>query len=177
MRQTALESRIADMIEPVVAEKGLSLVCVRLTGEGGESTLQVMAEDPATRKIGVEDCARLSREIAAILDVEDPIKGRYRLEVGSPGIDRPLTKAKDFEDFAGFEARVEIFPPIEGQKRFKGRIHGIGDGAVKLETETGPVGLPLESIQKARLVLNDDLIAKTRQKTEEESENGTAAGS
>ncbi len=164
MRQTALESRIADMIEPVIAERGLSLVCVRMTGENGMNTLQVMAEDPATRKIGVDDCAKLSREIAAILDVEDPIQGRYRLEVSSPGIDRPLTKERDFEDFRGLEARIEIAPALDGQKRFKGLLIGVENGAVRLETETGPVALPLDSIQKARLVLNDDLIAKTKQK-------------
>lgn len=176
MKLSPLEQKISTMIEPVVADRGLSLVCVRLTGDNGESTLQVMAEDPKTRKIGIDDCAKLSREIAAILDVEDPINGRYRLEVSSPGIDRPLMREQDFVDFAGFEAKVEIFPPLDGQKRFKGILRGVENNAATLETETGPVALPLSSIQKSRLVLNDDLIAKTKQRTEKENENGTVAG-
>jgi ribosome maturation factor RimP len=179
MKLTPQEQKIAAMIEPVVAEKGLSLVLVKINGDSGMATLQVLAENPETRNIGVDECARLSREIAAILDVEDPIKGAYRLEVSSPGIDRPLTRERDFVDFKGFEAKVEIFPPIEGQKRFKGVLQGVEGSDIKLETEQGPVALPLAAIQKARLVLTGELIAKTKRTTptKEETENGTAAGS
>ena len=180
MKLTPLEQRITDLIEPVVAEKGLSLVCVRMTGEGGSSTLQVMAENPETRQIGIDDCAKLSREIAAILDVEDPINGHYRLEVSSPGIDRPLMRAQDFIDFTGFEAKVEIFPPIEGQKRFKGFLRGVENDTVALETEQGTAILLLASIQKARLVLTDELIEKTKKsmptEPQEEDHDGIATG-
>jgi ribosome maturation factor RimP len=162
MKLTPQEKRITDMIEPIVADHGLSLVSVRISGDSGMATLQVLAENPATRNLGLEDCAKLSRELAATLDVEDPIKGAYRLEVSSPGIDRPLTKEQDFRDFADNEIKVEIFPPLGDQKRFRGLLKGIENGAIQLETETGPASLPLESIQKARLVLTDELLKKTK---------------
>jgi ribosome maturation factor RimP len=165
MKLSPLEQRITQMIEPVVAEKGLSLVCVRMSGESGGATLQVFAEDPKTRNIGVDDCAKLSREIGAILDVENPINGRYRLEISSPGIDRPLMKPQDFIDFTGFEAKVEIFPPLEnGQKRFRGYIRGVEGNGVDLDTEDqGLVNLDMGCIQKARLVLTDELLKKTKE--------------
>ena len=170
---TDLLRRIEDIVAPTVVGMGFELVRVAMS-KGG--TLQLMIEPADGRPLDVEDCATVSRAVSAVLDVEDPIPQAYTLEVSSPGIDRPLTKEKDFEDFTGLEARVEIFPAIEGQKRFKGILRGLEDGAVKLETENGPVTLRLETIQKARLVLNDDLIAKTRQRTEKENGNGTAAG-
>ena len=125
--------------------------------------LQVLLEDPATRNIGIEDCARLSRDIAANLDVEDPIQGRYRLEVSSPGIERPLTSPEDFSAFAGFEAKIEIFPPRGDQKRFRGFIREADSGTVRIETEDqGMVELDMDSIQKAKLVLTDDTLAKMK---------------
>jgi ribosome maturation factor RimP len=164
MKLSPLEQRITQMIEPVVAEKGLSLVCVRMSGEAGGATLQVFAENPKTRNIGVDDCARLSREIGAILDVENPINGRYRLEISSPGIDRPLMKVQDFIDFRDYEAKVEVFPPMDGQKRFRGYIRGVEGDTMKLETEDqGLVDIDLSCVQKARLVLTDELLKKAKE--------------
>jgi ribosome maturation factor RimP len=119
MKQSGIERRITKLVQPVIEDKGYALVCVSMQGPD----LQIMAENPATRNLGVDECAMLSREIAALLDVEDPIRGRYRLEVSSPGIDRPLVKLQDFADFEGFEVKVEINPPIDGQKRFRGYLH------------------------------------------------------
>lgn len=159
MRATPLERRIADIVAPVVEDKGYSLVDVRLTSEHGTQILQVLAENPQTRNLLVDDCAVLSREISALLDVEDPIRGAYRLEISSPGIDRPLTRAKDFEDYTGFEAHVEMGRPAEnGQKRFRGILRGLKDGEIRMDTEHGPVSLPFEDLQKAKLVMNDQLL-------------------
>lgn len=163
MKATPLENKISAMITPVVEECGLSLVAVRILDDRGTHTLRVMAEDPQTRRLGVDDCAKLSREISAILDVEDPIKGAYRLEVSSPGIDRPLTREQDFADFAGYEAKIEIFPPIEGQKRFRGVLKGLDQGQIQLETDQGMAAIPVNDVQKARLVLTDELINATKQ--------------
>lgn len=157
MKQNALEKKIAALVQPVIEDKGYELVMVSVQGPD----LQIMAENPQTRKLGIDECAMLSREIGAILEVEDPIKGRYRLEVSSPGIDRPLVKLQDFADFAGFEAKIEISPPIEGQKRFRGWLKGVEENEIVLETDHGMAHLPFESVEKAKLVLTDELISKT----------------
>ncbi|HVM83546.1 MAG TPA: ribosome maturation factor RimP [Candidatus Binatia bacterium] len=154
----ALSQVIERIITPTVEGMGYELV--RLTVSGGQrKTLQVMAEPKDGRNMSLEDCSHLSRAISAVLDVEDPIEGAYSLEVSSPGIDRPLTRAKDYERFAGFEAKLETRAPIEGRKRFKGRLLGLDGQTVKMEVEGAPVALPLEEIDKAKLVLTDDLIA------------------
>ncbi len=167
MKQTPLEKKVTDLIAPVVESTGLRLVCARMTGDSGQAVLQVLAENRATRNLGLEECTKLSREISALLDVEDPIQGPYRLEISSPGIDRLLVSAEDFNDFSGFEAKIEMEKPQEnGQKKFRGLLRGVEEGAVKLETEDqGPVSLPLAGIGKARLVLTDDLIKSTKPKT------------
>lgn len=157
MKQSGIERKIAQLVEPVIQDKGYELVSLSLQG----TILQIMAENPQTRKLGVDECATLSREISTLLEVEDPIKGHYRLEVSSPGIDRPLVRLQDFADFAGFEAKIEISPPHEGQKRFRGRIKGIENNDVMLETDKGLIGLPFEGIEKAKLVLTDELIKHT----------------
>lgn len=164
MKRTPLESRIEEIITPVVKDAGLELVSVKITGEGGTRTVQVMAEDPATRNLPVGKCAELSRSLSAILDVEDPIEGTYRLEVSSPGIDRPLLKPKDFETYAGYEAKLETETPIAtGQKRFKGILRGIEGDTVKITTEQGEAEIPYGSIAKAKLVLTDKLIKEMAQ--------------
>ena len=161
MKQSGIERKIAQLVRPVIEDKGYELVCVSMQGP----ELQIMAENPATRNLGVDDCALLSREISALLEVEDPIKGRYRLEISSPGIDRPLVKLQDFADFAGFEAKIEVNPPIEGQKRFRGRLKGIEkngeEDEIVLETDEGTAYLPFASLEKAKLVLTDELLKKT----------------
>src|SRR5712691_3066354 len=122
-------------------------------------TLQVMAERRDEAPMTVDDCAQISRSVSALLDVEDPIASAYTLEVSSPGIDRPLVRPEDYDRFAGFEARIELSQPIEGRKRFRGRLLGRAEDGVRLAGEVGEVRLPLAAITKAKLVLTDDLIA------------------
>jgi ribosome maturation factor RimP len=116
-----------------------------------------MAERP-DGTMTVEDCAELSRAVSAILDVEDPIRGEYNLEVSSPGIDRPLVRERDFEKYTGFEAKVEMATPIAGQRRFRGVIDGLDQGQVVLNAQQGQVQLPFEGIEHAKLVLTEALI-------------------
>lgn len=149
--------RIEKMVEPALADMGYELVRVRLSGTA-RPTLQVMADRTDGSGMTVEDCAEISHVISAMLDVEDPIQGAYSLEVSSPGIDRPLTRAKDFERFAGFEAKVELAHTIDGQRRFRGRIDAFENGNVRLATGDGEVLLPFDDIQHAKLVLTDDLL-------------------
>jgi len=154
----ALSQVIERIITPTVEGMGYELV--RLTVSGGQrKTLQVMAEPKDGRNMSLDDCSHLSRAISAVLDVEDPIEGAYSLEVSSPGIDRPLVRAKDYERFAGFEAKLETRAPIDGRKRFKGRLKGLDGAHVKIDVEGAELALPLEEIEKAKLVLTDDLIA------------------
>ena len=113
----------------------------------------------------VEDCASISRALSAIFDVEDPIRGAYTLEVSSPGIDRPLTRAKDFDRFAGHLAKVEMQSVVKGRKRYNGTILGVIDDNVRLATENGDVELPVDEIVTAKLVITDELIAASQSDT------------
>lgn len=165
---TPLERKIAALAQPVIEDLGFSLVAVRMTGENKACTVQIMAEDPKTHNIGLEDCTRISKAVSAVMDVEDPIQGHYRLEVSSPGIDRPLVRPEDFARYIGFEAKIELdAPSAEGQKRFKGILLGIEGGMIALDTENGKVELPYESVHKAKLVLTDELIKATSKPLEE----------
>jgi ribosome maturation factor RimP len=138
---------------------GYELVRVHYGSGSGRPTLQIMTERQDRRPMAVEDCAEISRSLSALLDVEDPLAEAYLLEVSSPGIDRPLIRPVDYERFAGFEARLETTQPIEGRKRFRGRIGELVDGRVRIIEKAGEFRLPLEQINKAKLVLTDDLIA------------------
>lgn len=149
---------IAGLIEPTLRAMGFELVRVMSTG-GRRPTLQVMVERLDRSGMTVDDCAEISRAVSMILDVEDPIKEAFQLEVSSPGIDRPLIKPEDFERFSGFEARVETDRLIEGQKKFKGRLLGLKDEAVRLALPEGERSIPFAAIRKAKLVLTDDLLA------------------
>jgi ribosome maturation factor RimP len=163
MRLNSVEKKVADIAAPVIEDMGYELLYVTLKGEEGASRiLQITAENPETRTLGVDECARISRSVAAVLDVEGPVKGAYRLEVSSPGIDRFLVKEKDFTDFAGNEVKIEVNPPLEGQKRFRGMLSGEKDGNILLETDQGNVAISLETVHKAKLVMTDALIKKTR---------------
>jgi ribosome maturation factor RimP len=165
----ALSQVIERIISPTV--EGLGYELVRLTISGGtRKTLQVMAEPADGRHMSLEDCTKISRAISAVLDVEDPIDGAYSLEVSSPGIDRPLTRAKDYARYAGFEVKLETRAPIDGRKRFKGRLLGFEAEQVKLEVEGAPVALPFEEIDKAKLVLTDELIAAYQLAEEQQAE-------
>ncbi len=162
MKTTPMEEKIADIVTPVIEDLGFDLVCVKIVGEDGAQNVQLMAEDPKTKRLGVDDCAKISRAVAVVLDVEDPISGKYRLEVSSPGIDRPLIRESDFEDYSGFEAKLETNMPIEnGRKRFRGTLKGMKDSMVLIDTDQGEVEIPFGSLAKAKLVLTDELIKAT----------------
>lgn len=147
-----LSDRIAAMIEPALTALGYDIVRVQLGGGRHSTTLQIMCDREDGRPLTLDDCAGISRLASAVLDVEDPIAGEYTLEVSSPGLDRPLTRPKDFERFAGAEARLELSLPVDGQKRFRGVLRGLDDKAVILETGDGQRRLALADIDKARLI-------------------------
>lgn len=150
--------RIEQIIAPSVDAMGYEIVRVQLSGKQ-RPTLQIMAERTDGGPMTVEDCADISRAVSALLDVEDPFPGAYTLEVSSPGIDRPLTRLKDFDRFAGFEAKAETRVPLDGRKRFRGVLKGVENGRVRLDTPEGPVELPYDQIARAKLVLTDALLA------------------
>jgi ribosome maturation factor RimP len=162
IKETGLETRIARIIEPVANDLGYSLVRVKVTQENG-CTLQVMAED-ANGRFAIADCERLSKEISPVLDVEDPIDREYHLEVSSPGIDRPLVRARDYRTHLGHEAKVELGDALNGRKRFRGIIAAATDDTVTITLPDVPKGddpnfvLPLASIAEAKLVMTDMLL-------------------
>lgn len=161
--KSAMDRRLSEIITPVIEDMGYELVRVRLMS-GKEMTLQIMADRPQGG-IEVDDCAAISNAVSAVLDVEDPILDAYTLEVSSPGIDRPLTRLKDFEAFEGYDAKLETAEPIDGRRRFKGVLSGVegdevlinvpGDGA---GTEEVTIGLKFDWLSDAKLILTDDLI-------------------
>jgi ribosome maturation factor RimP len=169
-RETGPAQRIAALAEPVLADLGFRLVRVKMIG----STVQIMAERP-DGTFTIEDCTNFSRAFSPVLDVADVISGRYHLEVSSPGIDRPLVRAQDFEDWAGHEVKLDMAVPQAGRKRFKGELEGYHDGEVRLFIENPEgankepllIGVPFADIGEARLTLTDELIAaaKARLKT------------
>ncbi len=157
---------IARLIEPAVKDLGFDLVRVAMTGGTSDPTLQVMAERPDTRQLDLNDCQAISRKLSELLDEEeaagrDPIDGGYRLEVSSPGIDRPLTRPADFRDWAGHEARVKLAEPLQGAKQVSGVIEGIEGNVVSIATPKGVREVPFESIASAKLLLTDKLINAT----------------
>jgi ribosome maturation factor RimP len=152
--------RIEQIIAPSVEALGYEIVRVLLLG-GDRPTLQIMAERIDGAPMTVEDCADISRSISALLDVEDPIAGAYTLEVSSPGLDRPLTRLKDFERFAGFTVKLETRLAIDGRKRFKGTLTGIEGDDVLLDAESGPARVPFDNVLRAKLVITDELLRAT----------------
>ena len=160
-RETGPAQRVAALAEPVLADLGFRLVRVKMSGP----TLQIMAERP-DGTFTIEDCEAVSRAMSPILDVEDPVSSRYHLEVSSPGIDRPLVRASDFESWAGHEVKIEMAVPVAGRKRFKGTLEGYHDGEVRLFIENPEgatkepvlIGVPFADISDAKLVLTDALI-------------------
>ncbi|KJS41917.1 MAG: ribosome maturation protein RimP [Roseovarius sp. BRH_c41] len=154
--KAAIDRRMAEIITPVIEDLGYELVRVRLMG-GQYYTLQIMADKP-DGGIEVDDCAVISTAVSAVLDVEDPLVEAYTLEVSSPGIDRPLTRLKDFEAFEGYEAKIETTELIDGRRRFKGVLAGVEGTEVLINVEEGTIGLEFDWLSDAKLVLTDELI-------------------
>jgi ribosome maturation factor RimP len=171
--KTAIDRRLAEILTPTIEGLGYELVRIRLMG-GNTKTLQIMADRPEGG-IDVEDCGKISVAVSAVMDVEDPIDEQYTLEVSSPGIDRPLTRLKDFDVWKGYEARIETSEMIEGRKRFKGNLAGTEGDEVLVEIEEGTIGLKFDWLADAKLVLTDELIAEMlRQKKATDAVDETA---
>jgi ribosome maturation factor RimP len=155
-------AELTRIIEPAANAEGLALVRVKMIGGNSDPTLQVMAERPDTRQLTLEDCERLSRRISDLLDEKDPIEHAYRLEVSSPGIDRPLTRLRDYEDWKGHQARLTLAEPLNGRKQYAGALLGTEGETVLVDVPgAGPTGLPFAAIQSAKLIMTDKLIAAT----------------
>ena len=153
---------LQEMIGPAAEAEGLVLVRVKMMGGTGDPTLQVMAEDPKTRQLTLEDCARLSRRLSEVFDDLDPIEHAYRLEVSSPGIDRPLTRLQDFEDWKGHEAKVVLEEKLDGRKQFTGTLTGIEGDEIKMDVEgLGDTRLPFSMLHSAKLLMTEKLIQAT----------------
>jgi ribosome maturation factor RimP len=182
IREAGLAARVADLVEPALLDRGFRLVRVAVSGREGK-TVQVMAER-ADGTLTIEDCETISRDISPLLDVNDPVAGSYRLEVSSPGIDRPLVRPSDFEDWAGYEAKIELKEPIDGRKRFRGMLEGFEDGEVRIAVDLDQIGrtvigLPVGLIAEAKLVLTDELIREAlrrakKSKDQAIEENGSS---
>jgi ribosome maturation factor RimP len=171
LRETGVAAEIAAIVEPVLGDLGFRLVRVKVQGDGRDRIVQLMAERP-DGSITVDDCEAISKGVSPVLDVSDPISGAYRLEVSSPGIDRPLVRPSDFEDWSGHEAKIELKEQIDGRKRFKGVLEGFEDGEVRIKADTGEhgiqhLGLPVHLISDAKLVLTDELIREALQRAKE----------
>jgi ribosome maturation factor RimP len=152
-------ARIETLIAPSLEAMGYRLVRVAITGGRRAQVLQVMAERLDDKAMSVDDCTEVTHTISALLDVEDPIEHAYVLEVSSPGIDRPLVRREDYERFRGHEAKLELATPIDGRRRFRGKLLGIEADRVRVNLGTEVVELPLARIQRAKLVLTDELLA------------------
>ena len=172
LRETGVAADIAAVVEPVLEDMGFRLVRVKIQGGGtADRIVQLMTERP-DGSITIVDCEAISKGISAVLDVADPISGAYRLEISSPGIDRPLVRPSDFEDWSGHEARIELTEPVGGRKRFKGVLEGFEDGEVRIQADTGEhgvqhLGLPVNLISDAKLVLTDELIREALARAKE----------
>ncbi|QUS55997.1 ribosome maturation factor RimP [Pseudovibrio brasiliensis] len=162
VKEKGLEARVAEIVEPVIVDLGYRLVRIRVNGNNG-CTLQIMAERP-DGTMAVEDCEEISHAVSPALDVDDPISGAYHLEVSSPGIDRPLVRAGDFERWAGHVVKIEMSVPQAGRKRYRGHIIGVEEGNAVIrmtdvqEGQDEAARLPLDEIGSAVLVLTDELI-------------------
>jgi ribosome maturation factor RimP len=160
-RHASLEARLGAIVGPTLADMGYELVRVMLIGRD-RPTVQIMADRADGAQITVEDCEAISHAVSAVIDVDDPIPGAWTLEVSSAGIDRPLTRVKDWNRFAGHLARAETEVPIDGRKRFSGIVLGADTTAARLRLDDGSeVALPLAHIRRAKLALTDALIAAT----------------
>lgn len=168
MKNTPQEHKIINIVRPAIEDLGYRLVLV----EFQSGILQILCENPADGSLGIDDCTKINKVISPMLEVEDPISGAYTLEISSPGIDRPLITADDFEKYKGFEAKIELDMPIEsGQKRFRGLVLGCDGEMIKIRVDNVEHLLEVNNIRKARLVLTDELIKATKKKSQPTTEN------
>ena len=153
-------AKIRQIIEPTATDKGFEIVRLLFQGDDANRTLQIMVEKIDRTGMQIDDCEKLSKTFSALLDVEDPITSRYTLEVTSPGIDRPLVRLADYERFKGYEAKLETLIPIDGRKRFRGKVVGTQDDNVVFLFEEKEMQIPFSQVSKAKLVLTDELVAQ-----------------
>jgi ribosome maturation factor RimP len=158
MRLSPVEQQLDDLTRPTIDDMGFEIVRIRLRDIMGRRTLQYMIERKDGAALHVDDCSDVSHAVSALLDVEDPIEGMYDLEVSSPGIDRPLTRKKDFESFAGLEIKLETVMPINGRKRYRGKLVGVDGENTIVNVDGTDYSIPLDKVGDAKLVLNDELI-------------------
>lgn len=180
IRETGLAAELSSLVEPVLTGLGFRIVRVEVSGRDGK-TVQVMAERP-DGSMTIDDCETVSKALSPVLDVADVVSDAYRLEISSPGIDRPLVRPSDFVDWAGSEAKIELKIPVEGRRRFRGRLEGFEDGEVLIEADLGEdgvkvIGLAVDMVDSAKLVLTDELIreALTRAKAKGKGQLGDGA--
>jgi ribosome maturation factor RimP len=178
IRETGLAAEFANLVTPVLEGMGFRLVRVTISGREGK-TLQIMAERP-DGTISIDDCEAISKQVSPLLDVHDIITGAYRLEVSSPGIDRPLVRPTDFEDWAGYEAKIELKEPVDGRKRFRGHLEGFEDGEVLLAADIDGarvnLGFPVALVADAKLVLTDELIREALNRSKKAARGGLSDG-
>jgi ribosome maturation factor RimP len=179
-RETGRAAELASIIEPVLESMGFRLVRVHVTG-GSAATLQIMAERP-DGSMSIDDCETISKQLSPVLDVADALPGAYRLEVSSPGIDRPLVRPSDFEAWAGQLVKIELKELIDGRRRFRGTIEGYEDGEARVEIEMegqepAVIGLPIGLIEEAKLVLTDELIRESLRRAKKKGKGGLTDGS
>ena len=180
LRETGVAADVAAIVEPVLEEMGFRLVRVKVQGGAADKIVQLMAERP-DGSITIDECEAISKRISPVIDVADPVSGKYRLEVSSPGIDRPLVRPSDFEDWAGHEMKIELTEPVDGRRKFKGVLDGFEDGEVRITADTGEegvqhLGLPVHLIADAKLVLTDELVREALTRAKERHSNRPGDG-
>jgi ribosome maturation factor RimP len=180
VRETGVAAAVADVVEPVLADLGFRLVRILISGKETR-IVQIMAERP-DGTINIDDCEAISKAVSPVLDVAGTVPGAYRLEISSPGIDRPLVRPLDFENWSGHEAKIELKEPVDGRKRFKGILDGFENGEVRIVADLGELGhqhlgLPVGLVAEAKLVMTDELIreALTRAKKKHSTRPGDGA--
>lgn len=190
IKESGAAAEIATLAEPVLESLGFRLVLVRITGGQGP-VVEIMAERP-DGSMSIEDCKTVSHNLSPVLDVHDPLPTSYRLQISSPGIDRPLVRPSDFDQWAGYEAKIETKELIDGRRRFRGLLEGFEDGEVRIEVDLGKetgiqvIGLPLSLVAEAKLVLTDVLVRESLRRAKkgatgeaggvDAAEQGVAAG-
>lgn len=162
MKLSPLERKVEKLVAPPIQEMGYELVTVKLEDNGKSPTLLIMVEEPDNGHLSIDDCAKISRSLTTLLDVEDPINGPYSLQVSSPGMDRPLVKRKDFERFSGEQIKLETVMAIENQKRFKGMLEGYQEESdcIRIKTDEKIQDIQFDNVKKANLAITDEMLRK-----------------